>query len=147
MIQFSERGRRPGSVVGASQCRRSACSTQLEEGLVAHRGHRLSPQLAAQRLDGTLHRAQADLDAELTRQILTHDVGVATVLPLPLGQPLLMRQQDTRTAADAHRTPTAPTQVHAPCCGYSPVPGAEGVAVPEADLEPGAGWDLPSVRG
>ena len=52
--------------------------------LEPHRRQRLHRKLAPQIRHRPLHRAQADYDAQLGRQLLAHHVRVAPVTPQPL---------------------------------------------------------------
>jgi hypothetical protein len=73
--------------------------------LEAHRGQRLRREFAPQGRHGALDRAQADLDAQLGRQLLAHHVRVAPVAAQALGQPRPVPGQRPRPPRRAARPP------------------------------------------
>ena len=79
--------------------------------LETHARPRLGHQLAPKSANRPLHRAQADADAMLPLQLLTDDVGVATVPAKPLGQPVFPSVQRSRSPGASIRRPATLAQI------------------------------------
>ena len=79
--------------------------------LEAHRRPRLGQQPLPQRRAGSLHRAQAQRDAQLRRRFLAHHIGIAAVPDQPLLEPRLAPGQRRRPANPRVAAPAALAQI------------------------------------
>ncbi|EPX76413.1 hypothetical protein Salmuc_00299 [Salipiger mucosus DSM 16094] len=79
-------------------------------GLEANRGPRFRPQLLPQRRDRPLHGPEADRDALLRSQLLTHHIRVPGVLPKALRHPILQAVEHLRPHHRRRRAPASRSQ-------------------------------------